>query len=105
MTKKRIQVYADEETKRSIELAAAKHDIPVTEYCLEAIKLLLAEDDLLGRNTVKIAIKPPREDDLITRLRALHTKILKRRDGELIDIDRHLDKMREERDYEITGLR
>jgi hypothetical protein len=33
MEKQRIQVYADPELKRRIELAAAKHNVPVTEYC------------------------------------------------------------------------
>jgi hypothetical protein len=35
------------ETRRRIELAAAKYNLPVTEYCLNAIRQQLAEDDLL----------------------------------------------------------
>ena len=49
MTRQCIQVYTDPETKRRVELAAAKHEISVTEYCFEAIQQQLAEDDLLER--------------------------------------------------------
>jgi len=44
MDKKRIQVYAEPEMKRRIELAAAKYNIPVTEYCLSAIQQQRADD-------------------------------------------------------------
>ena len=47
MHKQRIQVYVDRETKRRIELAAAIFDVPVTEYCLTAIRQELTDDDLL----------------------------------------------------------
>lgn len=105
MIKKRIQVYADEETKRRVELAAAKHEIPVTQYCLAAIKQQLAEDDLLEREQIEIAIKPPKKDDLIAELQALHEDILTYRNGEPLDIDRDPEAMREERDDELIGLR
>lgn len=105
MNKKRIQVYADEETKRRIELAAARHDIAVTQYCLTAILQQLAEDDMLEREQIEIPIKPPKEDNLIAKLQALHKKILSYRGGEPLDIDQNLEKMRKERDYELTGLR
>lgn len=105
MTKKRIQVYADEETKRRIELAAAKHDIPVTEYCLVAIRQQLAEDDVLERRQIEITIKPEPEDDLIAELRELHADIRQYRGGKPLDIDQDLEEMRAERDHELTGLR
>lgn len=104
MTKKRIQVYADEETKRRVELAAAKHRVPVTEYCLAAIEQRLAEDDLLERYQIEIAVKEPDQDDLISELRALHDDVLKYRDGEPLDVDRHLIAVREKRDDELLGL-
>jgi uncharacterized protein (DUF1778 family) len=44
MTKTRIQVYADEETRRRIALAAARQNVPITQYCLDAIKQQLAKD-------------------------------------------------------------
>jgi len=44
-------------------------------------------------------------DPLITDLRTLRGKILARRGGKPIDIDRILEEMREERDYELTGVR
>lgn len=46
MNKQRIQVYADPETRRRIGLAAAKHQMPVTEYCFEAIRQQLATEAL-----------------------------------------------------------
>jgi hypothetical protein len=103
-TPKRIQVYTDEETKRRIELAAAKHDIPVTEYCLVAILQQLAEDDMLEPEKVEISIKPTRDKELIADLRALRENILTRRGGKLIDAD-IIHRVREERDDEIAALR
>lgn len=104
MTKERIQVYADEETKRRVELAAARHDVPVTQYCLAAIEQQLAEDDLLEREQIEIAIKPPEREDLIAELQALHEDILTYRNGEPLDVDRALEAVREERDDELIGL-
>jgi hypothetical protein len=105
MDKQRIQVYADPETKRRIELAAAKHDIPVTEYCLAAIRQRLADDDLLEHEQITIPVAPPQTDTLIEELRALHQEILAYRGGKLIDIDKELETMRDERADELAGLR
>ena len=103
MIKKRIQVYADQETKRRIELAAAKQDVPVTEYCLAAIIQQLAEDDMLEREQVEIPIKPTQGEDLLADLRDLRERIKARRGGRLIQLD-IVHQVREERDYELTGL-
>jgi uncharacterized protein (DUF1778 family) len=107
MTKKRIQVYTDAETKRRIELAAAKHDIAVTQYCLAAIVQQLAEDDVLERERIEIPVDPTQTEDeaLVADLRALHEEIRTYRDGEPIDVGRELELMREARDHELTGLR
>jgi hypothetical protein len=106
MDKLRIQVYADPEIKRRIELAAAKYNVPVTEYCLSAIEQQLADDDLLEATEVHITVTPSHLDDtFITELRALHQEILAYRGGKWIDVDAELEQMREERDYELTGLR
>ena len=106
MPNPRIQVYADPETKRRIELAAAKHNMPVTEYCLNAIRQQLSDDDLLEAEKVEIAVTPGKPDDtLIADLRALHREIAAYRGGKPIDVDQELEKMRAERDYELTGLR
>ncbi len=105
MIKERIQVYADKETKRRVKLAAARQDIPVTQYCLAAIKQQLAEDDLLEQEQIEIAIKPPDKDDLIAGLQELHEDILIYRNGEPLDVDQDLETMREERDDELIGLR
>jgi hypothetical protein len=105
MERKRIQVYADRATKRRIELAAAQHDVAVTEYCLEAIKQQLLEDDLLEAETVEIPIKPARETGLIAELRTQHQEIKAHRRGKPIDVDRVLGQVREEREHELHGLR
>jgi hypothetical protein len=97
MTKTRIQVYADEETKRRTALAAARQDVPITEYCLRAIKQQLAEDDMLDRETIEIPITSSREDDMIADLRALRERIRDRRGGEPIPLD-ILEQVRQERE-------
>ncbi len=103
MPKQRIQVYTDPETKRRVELAAAKHDVPVTEYCLEAIKQQLAEDDMLESEEVTIPIQT-NGADLISELRALREAILADRGGEVIDVDQVLEQVRAERDDELFGM-
>jgi len=105
MDKRRIQVYADQDMKRRIELAAAKYHMPVTEYCLNAIQQQLADDDLLEEEQVAITVTPGKKDDtLIADLSHLRAAILADRDGRLIDVDEVIEQMREERDYELTGL-
>ncbi len=101
---KRIQVYADPEIKRRIELAAAKHDLPVTEYCMQAISQRLRDDDILEGDQIEIKVKPTQQDNLTTSLHILHNRILARRNGNKIDIDAMLELVREERDYEFTSL-
>ena len=65
MTKQRIQVYAEPDIKRRIELAAAKRDTPVTQYCLEAIMQQLADDNVLEQSQVIIDVEPNSQDSLI----------------------------------------
>lgn len=104
VSKKRIQVYADLETKRRIELAAAKQDLPVTEYCLQAIRQQLLEDDVLEGEKVEIAVRPGPNGDVIRELRVLREKIKARRGGRLITLD-ILEQVRSERDDELFGMR
>jgi hypothetical protein len=104
MAQKRIQVYADEETKRRVELAAAQHEVAVTAYCLAAIKQQLLEDDLLESDTVEIAVKPARETSLVAELRALQQEIKAHRKGKPIDVDRVMNQLREEREHELSRL-
>lgn len=107
MDKKRIQVYADEALKRRIELAAARSHVPITEYCLTAIRQQLADDDLLEEQQITIpltATKPT--DTLIADLRALRQGMLAVSRGRAkIDVDAELEAMRAERDYEVSGMR
>lgn len=104
MTKKRIQVYVDDETKRRIELASMIREVPVTEYCVEAIEKQLAEDDLLERDSVQIRVRRPDPKSLYADLAALRRRILERRNGRMVDDD-ILDTIRRERDEEIVGVR
>ncbi|MBI3942279.1 MAG: hypothetical protein HY326_04635 [Chloroflexi bacterium] len=105
MDKRRIQVYADPETKRRVELAAAKHDMAVTEYCLEAIRQQLLEDDLLEAEQVEIPVRKTKGADLIADLRALRERMLADRHGKPIDVGNILEQVRDEREEEILGLR
>jgi uncharacterized protein (DUF1778 family) len=105
MEKQRIQVYADPEIKRRVELAAAKHNMPVTEYCLNAIQQQLADDDLLEQAHIELPVTSTKKDDaLLSDLRALREEILAQRGGKPIEID-ILELVRDERDSELTGLR
>lgn len=100
---KRIQVYADSETKRRIELAAAKQDVPVTSYCLNAIMQQLAEDEVLEQERIEISVKPPVQTvdpELITQMRALRERIKARRGGKLIITD-VVEQVRAEREEEL----
>ena len=101
---KRIQVYADDEIKRRIELAAAKYDMPVTEYCMQAIYQQLVDDDLLEREQIEIFVDPFQRRNQIERLRQLHHNILASRKGEFVEIDKILEAVRDEREDELIGL-
>ena len=101
MEKQRIQFYTDPETKRRIEVAAAKYNIPVSEYCLHAVRLQLEDDELQGEDQMDTYTL---DETYIDTLRALQEQIKQERGGELIDIDRFIEEMREERDREISGL-
>ena len=104
MDKRRIQVYADEEMKRRIELAAAKQQMAVTEYCLAAITQQLADDQVLEVEQVSIPVKRPKDATLIAELRTLRESILARRGGQPLTLD-ILEQVRDERDYELIGVR
>jgi hypothetical protein len=107
MDKQRIQIYADSEMKRRIALAAAKYNVPVTEYCWQAITQQLADDEVLEEAQISIPVMPtkPTDDTLIADLRALQARIKARRGGKPIDVDCMMEEMREERDYELSGVR
>jgi uncharacterized protein (DUF1778 family) len=104
MTKQRIQVYADPEIKRRIELAAHKRDTPVTQYCLDAIIQQLADDEVLEARSILIDIKPDPDDTLLDEMRALREEILARRRGEMITAD-IVEQVRSERDDELINMR
>lgn len=105
MTKETIEVQAEEALMQRIKAAAAKHNIPVAEYCLEAIEQKLQNDDKPegAENDVLLSPKKP-DPTLIDDLRELRERILAERGGKPIDID-ILEMIRSERDDELTGMR
>jgi hypothetical protein len=83
MDKLRIQIYADPVMKRRVTLAAAKYNVPVTEYCRQAITQQLADDEVLEEEQITIPVTPTKltDDTLIADLRALQERIKARRGG------------------------
>ena len=74
MNKQRIQVYAEPEIKRRIELGGGcKRDTPVTQYCLDAIVQQLADDDVLEQSQVMIEVEPNSQESLLNDLLAHYT--------------------------------
>lgn len=105
MERLRIQVYADAEMKRRIELASIRRELSVTEYCLQAIQQRLAEEDLLERERIEIRLAPGPNSELVADLRALQGRIADRRGGRELDVDGVLDEVRGARDVELSSLR
>jgi hypothetical protein len=103
MAKRRIQVYTDDETKRRIEVAALIREMPVTEYCLQAIRQQLAEDDMLEGAQVQVKMRSSGSDTLIDDLRSLRERILGHCGGSVIDVDEVLEQVRSERDDELLS--
>jgi uncharacterized protein (DUF1778 family) len=101
----RIQVYADAETKRRIELAAAKRNLPVTVYCLDAIMQQISEDEILDQERIEIAVRPqPQIIDahLVAQMSSLGERIKARRGNKPIPTD-IVDRVRAERDEELDA--
>jgi len=101
--RRRIQVYAGAQTKRRIELAAAKRNLPVSSYCLEAIMQQLGEDDALEEARIEIPVQRAAQTvdlQLLAHMRALRDRIKTRRGGRLISIEL-LEQVRAERDAEL----
>jgi hypothetical protein len=105
MEKELIEVYADPELKRRVEIAAAKHNVPVAEYLLEAIEEKLADEAVVEENNPYITRMGVKNDPtLIADLRELRERILAERGGKPIEID-VLEQLRAEQDDELTGMR
>ena len=104
MTKHRIQVYADAELKRRIELAAAKQDVAVTQYCLAAIARQLADDTLLEAEEIVVQVTPSYDDALLADMRDLRERITARRNQTPITMD-VLAEVRAEREDELIRMR
>jgi hypothetical protein len=107
MLKTRIQLYVDPKMKRRIELVAAKYNLPVTQYCFEAVEQRFREDDVLDQKQISISVNQERPNKkLIQDLRALHKEMEAYRQGQpLLDIEADLDQIHEKRERDILGLR
>lgn len=106
MEKQRIQFYTDPETKRRIESAAAKYNIPVSESCLHAVRLQLMQDAWAEDAETPAPVVPTKRtnDTLIADLQALRESILAERSGRPIDVDDYIEQTRAGRDHELMGL-
>lgn len=104
MGKTRIQVYADPLLKRRIELAAAKRDMPVTEYCLAAIVQRLAEDEVLEAEQIVIDVEPQPYEMLAATVRTIREEIDAYRQGAPVDVDALIEETRRGRDDELDEL-
>jgi hypothetical protein len=65
----------------------------------------LAEDEMLEREQAEVPIQSHNGANLIADLRRLRERILARRGGALIDVSEAVQRVREERDDELAGLR
>ena len=100
-----IRLFIDPESERRLEVVASKRDVAVADYCLAAIKRQLVEDEQLEDCRPSGAGKSEVDEAFFDSLQALREKISKRRNGKLIEVDRVISQMREEREDEIYGLR
>lgn len=103
MEKEVIEIYADPELKRRVEMAAAKHNLPVADYLLDAIEQKLADEGVVDEkvNGSPTALEK-KDDTLLDEMRELRERILARRGGKPIEIDA-LELIRSERDDELIG--
>jgi predicted TIM-barrel enzyme len=102
--KELIEVYADPELKRRVEMAAAKHNIPIAEYWLDAIEQKLADDVVLAEANHESSNEPKKPDtSILDEIQELRERILARRGGKPIEID-ILELVRSERDDELTSM-
>jgi hypothetical protein len=104
MSRKCPQIYVDDETIRRVEVAAQKHKLPVTTYCLTAIQHQLEEDGI-EVDELFVEADQAQFQTVLEKIIDLQQRILKRRDGQSVDVDALLEELREERDEEALGLR
>lgn len=104
MSKKRIQIYVDDETMRRVEVAAQKHNLAIAAYCLAAIRHQLEEDGVEAGDHFSDADQANFQA-LMAEIRELQREILQERGGQPVDVNALLEELREERDEETLGLR
>lgn len=105
MEKQRVHLYTDSETKRRIELAAHRHSLSLTDYCMRAIRRQLVDDGITQSSAAQEEHTARVEDALLDEVRALHQEIRNHRHGAGIGVDEELNQLREERDHDLSGLR
>jgi len=101
--KKRIQVYTDGRTKRQVALAASKHNLPVTAYCLHALYQQLAEDNILEEEKIEIPVEE-RQMGLVEKIRARRIQMQKTMKGRPLGAVQAIAELRKERSYEPSRL-
>jgi uncharacterized protein (DUF1778 family) len=102
-TKKRIQVYADDRTKRQVELAASKQNMPVTQYCLHALLQQLAEDSLLEEERIEIPVESE-QVGLVARIHRRRVQMQKALKGRPLSAVDTIESLRNERSHEASHL-
>jgi hypothetical protein len=103
MRKRRVQLYADDHIIRRIEVAAQKHNMAISAYCLTAIEHQLDEDGIESDDILPTT--QSQFENVLQEIKELQAQILQERAGQIIDVDSLLDGLREERDEEALGLR
>ena len=91
VSRKRIQIYADDETIRRVEVAAQKHNLSVTTYCLTAIQHQLEEYGIEVSELFKEADQAQFQT-VLKEIIELQQRILKRRNGQPVHIDALLEE-------------
>lgn len=101
--KKRIQVYADGRTKRQVELAASRHNMPVTAYCLHALLQQLAEDHILEEEKIEIPVET-RQVGVVEKIDSGRRQMQKTMHGKPLGAVQMIDSLRKERSHETSYL-
>lgn len=104
MEKGRVHLSTDRETKHRIALAARRRNLSVTDYCMEAIRRQLADDGVIEVRPTTTVQSQQSLEEVLAELRAVHQEILAHNDLGGTDVVEELNRMREERDLDLSGM-
>lgn len=105
MSKERIQVYVDSDTKKRVELGAARQEVSVTRYCLDAIQQKLDEENLLNKDEITVPVdRKTHQLQVINRIQSLREQTLERREGAELEIDSVIQDLRDEQTRSAAGM-